>query len=63
MANYRSGAGNGTSLPESTEAKTTRIMLKGLKRQLEEVLTGYGWDNLSINKDNNYNGLKYIKNI
>lgn len=50
-------------IPASKEAiKTSRIMLKEFKGQLEEALISYRWDNLSINK-NNYNALKYIKYI
>lgn len=47
-------------MPESKKAKlkTDKVVSETLKRQLKEVLLGQRWNNLSTNKDGNYNRLE-----
>lgn len=51
-------------MPESKKAqlKTDKVVSETLKSQLKEVLAGRRWNNLSTNKDGNYNRLeqKYL---
>lgn len=42
-------------------SKIMGVLSKGLRRLLEETPTCKRWDTLSFKKDNNYNGLKLIK--
>lgn len=44
-------------MQEST-IKTNKVVSETLKSQLEEVLAGQRWNNLSTNKDSNYNRLE-----
>lgn len=38
-----------------------RVVSKGFRSQFKQM--GQRWDNLSINKDNTYNGLNHIKYV
>lgn len=44
-------------------SNTTGVITKRLRSQSEKALTGQRWNNLSINKNNIYNGLEHIKYI
>lgn len=42
-------------------SKTIRVFSKELQHQLEEALVGQRWDNLSVNSNDSFTGLKHRK--